>query len=332
MSGIEDKKPILSICIPTWNRAKFLEQSLIRFSEQIDGVDSSELELYVSDNCSDDNTPEIVNKYIANGLPIRYNRNEKNLGAAGNFVKCMQWASGKYILLLGDDDILKQGALKYILDILRGKDYGLIHLNQRIKSEGEPVVYTDLEEFLKKISFWFTFMSGSIFRKDIVAQIEAEKYIGTHLLQMPYYLTSATKEKENLLINTLLLETGLDYSSNGGYNFYEVFVKNYLNIWLEFVKNGVITRSCYEYLKKDIYQKLILGQNFRLLVRHQNVQKENISYIGNRKGYKIAGAKDILNEYYGKYSYYKLSWITYVWMYVRGGIIKVKNILKQIVE
>ncbi len=224
MSGIEDKKPILSICIPTWNRAKYLEQSLIRFSEQIDGVDSSEIELYVSDNCSDDNTPEVVNKHSANGLPITYNRNESNLGAAGNFVKCMQWASGKYILLLGDDDILKQGALKYILDILRGKDYGLIHLNQRIKSESEPVVYTDLEEYFKKISYWFTFMSGCIFRKDIVEYIDAEKYIGTHLLQMPYYLTSATKEKENLLINKLLLETGLDYSSNGGYNLYEVFV------------------------------------------------------------------------------------------------------------
>jgi len=328
MSGIEDKKPILSICIPTWNRAKFLEQSLIRFTEQIDGVDSSELELYVSDNCSDDSTPEVVNKYIAKGLPITYNRNESNLGAAGNFVKCMQWASGKYILLLGDDDILKQGALKYILDILRGKDYGLIHLKQCIKNEGEPVVYTDLEEYFKKISYWFTFMSGCIFRKDIVEYIDAEKYIGTHLLQMPYYLTSATKGKENLLVNRQILEAGLDSSSNGGYNFYEVFVKNYLNIWHEFVDNGSITEPCYEYLKKDIYVNFIIGFNFQLLVRHKNVKDENTPYIGNRKGFKIAGAKEILDQYYGQDIYYKISWTKYAKMYVKGGINKMIKIFK----
>jgi abequosyltransferase len=67
------KMPLLSICIPTWNRAKFLAQSLGRFAEQIKDISPEELELYVSDNCSDDNTSEVVTYYIDTGLPITYN-------------------------------------------------------------------------------------------------------------------------------------------------------------------------------------------------------------------------------------------------------------------
>lgn len=67
------KMPLLSICIPTWNRAKFLEQSLGRFTEQIKDINPEELELYVSDNCSDDNTSDVAKHYIDAGLPIAYN-------------------------------------------------------------------------------------------------------------------------------------------------------------------------------------------------------------------------------------------------------------------
>ena len=124
---MKNNLPLLSICIPTWNRSKFLRISLESFLEQIKDIDISELELYVSDNCSDDDTPNVVQEYIARKLPITYNRNETNIGAAGNFRKCMEWASGKYILLLGDDDILKPGAVKLILDVIRNNDYGLVH-------------------------------------------------------------------------------------------------------------------------------------------------------------------------------------------------------------
>ena len=258
MSGIV-KQPLLSICIPTWNRAKYLDISLKSFVEQIREIDLSEFELYISDNCSDDNTPDIVKQYIALGLPITYNRNEENLGAAGNFVKCMHWASGKYILLLGDDDILESGSVKYILNQLRGNDYGLVHILHYKKIKEERVVYDNLEDFYKRISYWSTFMSGSIFRKDVVKMIDSSKYIKTHLLQMPYYLKSATLSNCNLLLNKTLIKVGLDSSSNGGYNFYEVFIRNYLNIWQELVADNKIKQSCFEYLKKDIYVNFIVN-------------------------------------------------------------------------
>ena len=317
MNGIS-KQPILSICIPTWNRATFLKQSLEKFAEQIEQVDFVELELYVSDNCSDDNTPEVVNAFIEQGLPITYNRNEQNIGAARNFVKCMQWASGKYILLLGDDDVLVPGALKYLLGLIRNNDYGLIHLNQNYnyKEKEDTIVYNDLEAFYKSISIWFTFMSGCVFRKEVVSKIDPQKYIETHLLQMPYYLLSAAEKEKNLIVNKQILQIGLDAKSNGGYNFYEVFVKHYLDIWYELVLNDIISIECYEFIKKDNYKRVILPWNYRLLVKKENVKDESLDYIGNRKGFKVKGAKSILKKYYGKYMYYRLSWAHYIKYYL----------------
>lgn len=307
MSGT-DKQPLLSICIPTWNRATFLRLSFDSFLEQMRSVNRQEIELFVSDNCSDDETQMVVKEYIQMGLPITYNRNEENIGAARNFIKCMQYASGKYIYLLGDDDILEDGALVYLLAAIRNKDYGLIHIHEFEKLTKELNVYVNPETFLSQISYWITFMSGSIFRKDVVAQIDPSRYVGTHLLQIPFYIASALSRKENLIINKSILKAGLDSGNNGGYNFYEVFVKNYLNIWKINLDSGHISLSLYKAIKKDIYIHFIVEQSYILLVQHNNVKDEKSPYIGNRQGFKIAGAKEIIEDYYGGEWYHKLYW------------------------
>ena len=63
---------LLTICIPTYKRAKELDYSLSCFEREMNHVDSSLLEFFISDNCSPDNTREVVEKYIQKGLPITY--------------------------------------------------------------------------------------------------------------------------------------------------------------------------------------------------------------------------------------------------------------------
>ena len=306
--------PLLSISVPTWNRAKFLAISLESFLDQMKGINPEEVELFVSDNCSDDNTAEVVKSYIDKGLPITYSKNEENIGASRNFLRCMQRASGKYILLLGDDDVLNPGTLKFLLDILRGKDYGLVHIHQFKDVQSDLVEYDNLDDFYKQVSYWFTFVSGSIFRKDIVSKVNPEPYINSRLLQLPYFIMSATLSDRNLLVNKRLLTEGLDGRSNGGYNFYEVFVKNYLNIWKGFVDKGSVSEKCYKAIKKDIYVNFITIFNYRLLVKHDGVKKQDDSKGWSRNGFAIEGAKEILFSNYGKEPYFYWSMVK---MYLR---------------
>lgn len=303
---MKETEPILSICIPTWNRSKFLTVSLESFLGQIKEIDPEEIELFVSDNGSDDDTADVVQSFIEKGLPITYNRNPENVGAARNFLKCMQMSSGKYILLLGDDDILDPGALKTILDALRDKEYGIVHLHHFKNVSKDYVEYNSIEDFFMQVSYWFTFVSGSIFRHDVIAKVDAEKYLDTRLMQVPFFLQSALSIDRNLLINKPVLTCGLDYATNGGYNFYEVFVRNYLNIWKELVDNGSISKRCYNVIKKDIYLNFVKLRNYQLLVKHNGV-KEQQEAGWSRNGFTIEGAKDILREYYGCNLYYHWS-------------------------
>lgn len=298
-------KPVLSICIPTWNRAKLLDESLAKLALQLQDIDKDDVELYISDNASIDNTHQVVQKYINQGIPINYNRNPENLGAARNFIHCIRWSKGQYIWLLGDDDFLNRNALKRLISILKGKEYGLLHLYTQGTKEEEATVISDREVFLCKISYWITFMSGNIFNRDIIVNVDRpEKYILTHLLQVPYYLEAALCYRENVIVGTdLILLPPADSANNGGYNYFEVFVKYYLDIWKEKLAKYNVDNRIYNYIRKDIFTKFTIGGIIGLLLLRKNISLERESNY-TRKGWKIDDAWRILFNYYGDTAYF----------------------------
>ena len=112
------RTPLLSICIPTYNRARWLRHSLAALAPQIARAGDA-VELIVSDNCSDDNTPALVEAMQAQ-CPIRYHRNAANIGANPNFQRLVQdLARGEFVWLLGDDDLVRPDGVERILHVLR---------------------------------------------------------------------------------------------------------------------------------------------------------------------------------------------------------------------
>src|SRR5919204_2898541 len=110
--------PILSICIPTYNRAHLLEVSLRYLAPQAAEF-SSEVELIVSDNCSTDNTPGVVAQ-AQRYAPIRYHRNGENIGAARNvLVLTDELALGEFCWILGDDDFVREGGIRSVMEVLK---------------------------------------------------------------------------------------------------------------------------------------------------------------------------------------------------------------------
>jgi glycosyltransferase involved in cell wall biosynthesis len=100
-------KPLLTIAVPTFNRASCLRELLSLLADQL--KDQPRVELIISDNASPDETPAVVQEFIANGLRVRYLRNTKNIGPDANFLQCFEQASGKHIWLFGDDDLVTPG-------------------------------------------------------------------------------------------------------------------------------------------------------------------------------------------------------------------------------
>lgn len=104
--------PDLSICIPTFQRSHLLSRTLERIAACVIHAGwQSRVELCVSDNASGDSTPEVLAAFRSPGLQFRSSRNAQNLGFSRNLRQVAKLAQGKYILFVGDDDLLCWDAL-----------------------------------------------------------------------------------------------------------------------------------------------------------------------------------------------------------------------------
>ena len=97
--------PLVSICIPTYNTARYLAQTI----ESVLSQDFTDYELVVCDNASTDETPELCRRYT--DPRIRYLRFEELTNQAGNFNRCLSEARGELVTLLHSDDCFLPGFL-----------------------------------------------------------------------------------------------------------------------------------------------------------------------------------------------------------------------------
>lgn len=82
--------PKISVCIRTYNYAGFLPSAI----ESILNQEFSDFELIIQDDCSRDDTPQTVRKYLSDRRII-FAVNERNLGLEGNWNRCLQKARGR---------------------------------------------------------------------------------------------------------------------------------------------------------------------------------------------------------------------------------------------
>ena len=166
-------KPILTIAIPTYNRAALLDGNLCQLNRELLLLEDCYVEILVSDNRSEDHTQEILKKHEASGLKMRVIKNHSNIGSDKNIAQCFNEAIGDYVLILGDDDLIVDGALKLLILKLKEKRFGVVFLrsygfNDDFKKElpfskSHDVVYNDADKFFDRGQsiLWRKFSAGS---------------------------------------------------------------------------------------------------------------------------------------------------------------------------
>jgi len=114
----------LTICIATYNRARLLQETIESIIPQL----TDECELVISDNASTDETERVVSEYTNRISCLRYHRQEVNQGLDRNFDCAVEYATGEYCWLFGDDDVFKPDAIATVLSALR-TDFSLVLVN-----------------------------------------------------------------------------------------------------------------------------------------------------------------------------------------------------------
>lgn len=117
----------LVVCIPTFNRAKYLKENLDFLMPQV--RDKKNVEVIIIDNASTDNTKEVASYFSERYGNVKYFLNNENLGYSGNQVKCIEYSNGLYTAILSDDDVYTDNLVDDILNITNEREYSFIALN-----------------------------------------------------------------------------------------------------------------------------------------------------------------------------------------------------------
>lgn len=92
--------PLVSIGIPTYNRAALLKRAI----ESARNQNYTNIEILISDNASSDETEDLCHQYRRQDSRIKYFRHSKNLGPVANFNQVLKNSAGEFFMWLGDDD------------------------------------------------------------------------------------------------------------------------------------------------------------------------------------------------------------------------------------
>lgn len=128
------KQELVSIIMPSYNTGKFIK-------ETIDSVLSQSYqnwELLIVDDCSSDNTEEIVGNFQDDR--IKFYKHETNQGAAYSRNRALKQAKGRWIAFLDSDDLWSNNKLKEQLDFMEDNNYSFSYTNyEEIDEKGQPL-------------------------------------------------------------------------------------------------------------------------------------------------------------------------------------------------
>jgi glycosyltransferase involved in cell wall biosynthesis len=181
----------ISICVPQYNRIRFLLKSL----EIIACQDYKDIEVVISDDHSTDDTEERIKALIpVYRYPIIYHRNQQNLGYDANYRQAVSLATGDYCIVIGNDDsIFQPNGISNLVRFLEENDYPDIGFSNFVEASDTSklisrankttVLGSGMETALQYYSC-FSFVGGLIYKRSSFLIYNTGKHDGSIYAQM----------------------------------------------------------------------------------------------------------------------------------------------------
>jgi glycosyltransferase involved in cell wall biosynthesis len=191
---MESSRPLVSICIPTYNGNATLAETLDSIVTQaFDGLD-----IVICDDASGDDTPALAARYAERFPFIRVFHNDGNVGMDRNFARAVQHAAGTYVWFAGQDDIFEAGAFRKFLGVVQlHPDVDIVYFNYRFLSGDlsrevdpprlqirEDVFVTSAKEYFSVLDHAPTFLAATVMRRTFWDSTAYERFFDTHYVQM----------------------------------------------------------------------------------------------------------------------------------------------------
>lgn len=191
---------LLSICIPTYNRAEIVYSNIKKYLEFI----GDNVQIVVSDNGSKDDTVKLLKSIEDKRLKVY--KNTENKGVCYNVNKVIRVAKGDFVLIMSDEDIVDKLVFHEVLEVLKidrvRENIGAFVFNSYFES-GDT--FSKEDEFMNLIYGRVSYISGIVFNK-LKMNSNDFQVMDTLYPHMGYLLKMCCKgkiyfSKSNLIIN-----------------------------------------------------------------------------------------------------------------------------------
>lgn len=298
---MDKEQYLVSICIPTYNRAPYLKQcldSLVCQPEFLEG----KVEIVISDNASTDETKEIASIYVQRYKNIKYYRNLTNTGFK-NLGIAIDRSHGCLRKICNDDSIFFPGSLNFFCDLanIYKNEKPVLYFSNEKKQTTEIETFSNPEQFLKRVSFnitWIgTFSIWDIDCKSLKEGIENSHSNFWHV-ERTFELIS---HKRNMMVISGRFQKRVPLrQKNLGYGLYQTFYLNYMGMIQELVEQDVISSKCQKMLEKDLFYHFFLPW---ILLWEQNDNKFIFSSKENLRNlvFEQCRKRSYWSVFYAKY-------------------------------
>ncbi|MEK9816022.1 MAG: glycosyltransferase family 2 protein [Methylotenera sp.] len=187
--------PLISICIPAYNRAGVLPALL----DSIQSQDFDDFDIVIAEDSSPERqaiATRVAEYQHRFGDKVKYHENTQTLGYDGNLRRLVELATGDYVLFMGNDDLLAPGALSAVATAVRERqDVGVVlrSYSSFVSDPEQPVQvfrYFDEDRVFPPgpdtvVTFFrrSVFISGMVFKRNSAAACATARFDGTLLYQ-----------------------------------------------------------------------------------------------------------------------------------------------------
>lgn len=251
----KNKQPLLSLCIPTFNRREYLQKSIESIICQPE-FQSGEVEIVISDNASTDGTESLGKAYASQYGNIRYFCNSENAGMK-NFPLGISRGTGTFRRLSNDTFVYREGSLKYLCNLIKQcapEKKQILFLNGQKEDCQEELISCDsFEQAIATVGYWLTW-SGvfGIWGEECDGIENDQDGCDLYFWQTVKACKLINEKKSALICNKKLLDIQAVKGKDLSYGLYQTFYVNFPGILKEYVDAGALSREAYEKIRKDL--------------------------------------------------------------------------------
>ncbi|WP_221091165.1 glycosyltransferase family 2 protein [Deinococcus aquaedulcis] len=234
------RSPLLSLCIPTYNRAGLLRQMLQSILNDLAAMPHARgVEIVIANNASSDDTRSVISDFQQRYPEVAWNIHHHAVSVGADNVQIVtDYARGEFVWILSDDDLLLPGAISRLMAELNPEtDAVVVTCNHFIDGGApgglvQPVLpaayrngHTRPSEVIGELGTWITFLSVLCFRHSLTQDIDYRPTFGTNLPQSYMFMDALLHSRRTVYVSEPLLS--MRHDNAGGYSYFKVFVNSF---------------------------------------------------------------------------------------------------------